>query len=81
MAYLLILDLDGASGERRKVNRFLRRNAQVVQNSVWRFRSYGELLAAAERVTKAGGRVLAFLESDRIIIGPNEVREFLNGLH
>ena len=79
MAYILIYDLDGSSAERRRMGRRLRRCAQMVQHSVWRFREYGALLDAAERVLAADGKVLAFVESDRILIRPKEVRQFLHG--
>jgi len=51
----------------------------MVQQSVWRFRDYGALLAAAERVLAADGKVLAFVESDRILIGAKDIRQFLRG--
>jgi CRISPR/Cas system-associated endoribonuclease Cas2 len=77
MAYLLIYDLNGRSIARRKMSRYLRRNAQMVQHSVWRFRDYGAMRVAAERVLAAGGRVLAFFESDRILFELREIRQFL----
>jgi len=77
MAYLLIYDLDGRSNARRKMNRYLKRNAQLVQHSVWRFRDMAALQAAAERVLSAKGKVLAFVESDRIILTSREVRHLL----
>ncbi len=80
MAYLLIYNLDGRSNARRKMNRYLERNAQMVQHSVWRFRDYGALRAAAERVLAANGKVLAFVESDRIPMKSREIRRFLGCL-
>jgi CRISPR/Cas system-associated endoribonuclease Cas2 len=78
MAYLLIYDLNGRSNARRKMNRYLQRNAQMVQHSVWRFRDYGAMRVAAERVLSAGGKVLAFFESDRILFELREIRQFLS---
>ncbi len=80
MAYLLIYDLDGKSNERRKINRYLERNAQMVQHSVWKFRDYGALRAAVARVLAANGKVLAFVESDRILMQSKEIRQFLRGV-
>ena len=80
MAYLLIYDLDSRSNVRRRMNRYLKRNAQMLQHSVWRFRDLGALRAAAERVLAANGKVLAFVESDRIPLRAKEVRELLHGL-
>lgn len=80
MTYLLIYDLDSRSDARRKMNRYLRRNAQMVQHSVWRFRDLGALREAAERVLAAEGKVLAFVESDRIPLMLKEVRQFLCGV-
>ena len=80
MAYLLIYDLDSRSNVRRRMNRYLKRNAQMLQHSVWRFRDLGALRAAAERVLAANGKVLAFVESDRIPLRSKEVRELLHGL-
>jgi CRISPR/Cas system-associated endoribonuclease Cas2 len=77
MAYLLIYDLNGRSSIRRKMSRYLRRNAQMVQRSVWRFRDYGAMRVAAERVLAADGRVLAFFESDRILFELRGIRQFL----
>ncbi len=77
MAYLLIYDLNGRSDARRKMNRYLKRNAQLVQHSVWRFRDLAALRAAAERVLAAKGKVLAFIESDRILLTSEEVRHLL----
>ena len=52
----------------------------MVQHSVWRFQDYRVLLAVAERVLAEGGKVLAFVESDRIPMGLKEVRQFLHGV-
>ncbi len=59
------------------MNRYLRRNAQMVQHSVWRFRDLTALRAAAERVLAAKGKVLAFIESDRILLTSGEVKHLL----
>ncbi|MDI6643138.1 MAG: CRISPR-associated endonuclease Cas2 [Candidatus Hodarchaeaceae archaeon] len=77
MAYLLIYDLDGRSNGRRKINRYLNRNAQMVQHSVWRFQDLIALSYAAKQVRAAGGKVLAFSESDRILLTLREIRQFL----
>ena len=77
MAYLLVYDLDGRSKARQKMNRYLRRNAQLVQHSVWRFQDLAALRDAAERVLTANGKVLAFVESDRILLTSREVRQLL----
>ena len=62
------------------MNRYLKRNAQLVQHSVWRFQDLVALRAAAERVLTAKGKVLAFVESDRILLAPREVRRLLPGV-
>lgn len=49
----------------------------MVQHSVWRFRNYGAMRVTAERVLAAGGKVLAFFESDRIPFELREIRQFL----
>jgi len=77
MAYLLIFDLDGRSTIRRKVNRYLRREAWMVQHSVWKFQDIRALQKAAEFILAAGGRALAFVESDRIFLARSEVKRFL----
>ena len=77
MTYLLIYDLNGQSKARRKINRHLKRNAQLVQHSVWRFRDLAALWAAAERVFAAKGKALAFIESDRISLTSREVKQLL----
>ncbi len=77
MAYLLIFDLDGRSTIRRKVNRYLRREARMVQHSVWKFQDIRALQKAAEFILAAGGRALAFVESDRIFLARSEVKRFL----
>lgn len=80
MAYLLVYDLNGRSKARRRMNHYLERNAQLVQHSVWRFRDLAALRAAAERVLTAEGKVLAFVESDRILLTSREVRRLLPGV-
>jgi CRISPR-associated endonuclease Cas2 len=77
MAYLLIYDLNDRSADRRKISRYLQRKAEMVQHSVWRFRNYEEMRVVAERVLEAGGKVLAFFESDRILFELREIRQFL----
>ncbi len=79
MGYLLIFDLKGNGAGRKRLSRHLRRAARRVQHSVWRFRDYGALRAAAECVLASGGKVLAFVESDRIPMDLKEVRQFLHG--
>jgi len=81
MAYLLIYDLDGQSNARRKISRYLERNAQMVQHSVWRFRDFTTLNYAAKRVRAAGGKVLAFSESDRILLTLREIKQFLQSIN
>lgn len=80
MAYLLVYDLDGRSKARQRMNRYLKRNAQLVQHSVWRFQDLAALRAAAERVLTVKGKVLAFIESDRILLRSREVRRLLHGV-
>jgi hypothetical protein len=80
VAYLLIFDLDGRSNIRRKVNRYLQREARMVQHSVWRFQDIRALHRAAEFIFAAGGRALAFVESDRIFLARSEVKQFLEGV-
>ena len=80
MAYLLVFDLDGGSNIRRRVNRYLQREAQMVQHSVWRFRDICALQKAAEFILAADGRALAFVESDRILLERREVRRVLEGV-
>ena len=80
MAYLLVYDLDGRSKARQRMNRYLKRNAQLVQHSVWRFQDLAALRAAAERVLTVTGKVLAFIESDRILLRSREVRRLLHGV-
>ncbi len=78
MAYIFIFDLDGASEWRRRVNRYLRQNAELVQHSVWRFQNFGRMLHAAERVFAAGGKAMAFVESDRVLLRKKDVQQFLS---
>lgn len=80
MGYLLIYDLDSRSNARRWMYCYLKRNAQMLQHSVWRFRDLGALRVAAERVLAANGKVLAFVESDRIPLRSKEVGELLRCL-
>ncbi len=80
MAYLLIYDLDGRSRARRRLFRYLKRNAELVQHSVWRFSDLTALRRAAGLVMTARGKVLAFSEDDRILLAPTEVKRFLSSL-
>lgn len=77
--YLLICDVGGRNSARQRVCRYLRRNAQMLQRSVWRFRDFSTLKEAAELVIAANGKVLAFVESDRIPIRSKEIGELLRG--
>ena len=74
--YLLIFD-GKISGRDRVVN-YLEREAQRIQPSVWRFRDFRALSRAAELVSSTGGQVMAFMESDRILLIPSDVRRELS---
>ena len=73
MAYLLIFDMRGNGSGRRRVNRYLKRYARIVQKSVWEFRDMRALMHAAELVRAAGGAVMAFVKSDRILFDAADV--------
>lgn len=77
MAYLLIYDLNGRSTERGKISRYLRKHAEAVQRSVWRFKNYEKMSTAVEHILAMGGKVLVFIESDRIVFDAQEIRRFL----
>jgi len=72
MVYLLIFDMRGNGSGRRRVNRYLRRTARIVQKSVWEFKDMRALTHAAELVRGAGGAVMAFVKSDRILFDVSE---------
>jgi len=79
MAYLLIFDLRGGStAHRRRVNRYLTRVARRVQQSVWEFRSMAALKTAAELVAAGGGRAIAFMKSDRLLLDVFQFRQALD---
>lgn len=76
--YLLIFDLKGGStAQRRRVNRFLVRTAHRVQQSAWELDNMRALETAVKLVTEAGGRSIAFVKSDRLILDMSEVRQAL----
>jgi CRISPR/Cas system-associated endoribonuclease Cas2 len=76
--YLLIFDLKGGStAQRRRVNRFLVRTAHRVQQSAWEFDNMRALETAVKLVTEAGGRSIAFVKSDRLLLDMSEVRQVL----
>jgi CRISPR/Cas system-associated endoribonuclease Cas2 len=78
MTYLLIFDLGGGNtARRRRVNRYLARTARRVQQSVWEFDDLRALEAAAKLVAEAGGRTIAFVKSDRLLLDVSEVRQSL----
>lgn len=78
MTYLLIFDLRGGNtSSRRRVNKHLRRVARRVQQSVWEFREMRALRGAAELITSVGGRTIAFMKSDRLLLDVSEVRQTL----
>jgi CRISPR/Cas system-associated endoribonuclease Cas2 len=76
--YLLIFDLkDGSTAQRRRVNRFLESTARRVQQSVWEFVDMRALETAVKLVADAGGRSIAFVKSDRILLDMSQVRQAL----
>ena len=78
MTYLLIFDLRGGStARRRRVNRHLAGVARRVQQSVWEFKDMRTLRGAAELVAEAGGRTIAFMKSDRLLLDVSQVRQVL----
>ena len=81
MAYLLIFDLKGReSANRRRVNRYLNREARMIQQSVWEFKNLQSLMNAAELVSNAGGRALAFVKSDQILLCRRDITTCLSNL-
>lgn len=78
MTYLLIFDLRGGNtAQRRRVNRHLARTARRVQQSAWEFDDMRALETAAKLVAEAGGRTIAFVKSDRLLLEVSEVRQAL----
>jgi hypothetical protein len=78
MTYFLIFDLSGGNtAGRRRVNRHLARVARRVQQSVWEFRDMRTLRGAAELIASVGGRTIAFIKSDRLLLNVSEVRQTL----
>ena len=78
MTYLLIFDLRGGNTpSRRRVNRHLMRVACRVQQSVWEFKDMRALRDAVELITSVGGRTIAFIKSDRLLLDVSEVRQVL----
>jgi hypothetical protein len=76
--YLLIFDLKGGStAQRRRVNRFLVRVARRIQQSTWEFDDMRALENAAKLVADAGGRTIAFVKSDRLLLDMSQVRQVL----
>jgi len=78
MVYLLIFDLKGGNtAQRRRVNRYLVSTAHRVQQSAWEFNDMRTLETAAKLVAEAGGRTIAFVKSDRLLLDMSEVRHVL----
>jgi len=78
MTYLLVFDLRGGNtARRRRVNRYLARTAHRVQQSAWEFDDLPALETAAKLVAEAGGRTIAFVKSDRLLLDVSEVRQTL----
>jgi len=78
MTYLLIFDLrEGNTARRRRVNRYLARTAHRIQQSAWEFHDMRALETAAKLVADAGGRTIAFVKSDRLLLDVSEVRQAL----
>jgi CRISPR/Cas system-associated endoribonuclease Cas2 len=78
MVYLLIFDLKGGNtAQRRRVNRYLVSTARRVQQSAWEFNDMRTLETAAKLVAEAGGRTIAFVKSDRLLLDMSEVRQAL----
>jgi len=78
MKYLLIFDMSGNSAGRRRVNRYLKRAARILQHSVWEFDDMRSLVHAVELVGAAGGKAIAFMKSDRLLFDIAEIRQHLN---
>jgi len=78
MTYLLVFDLKGGNtARRRRVNRYLARTARRIQQSAWEFDDLPALETAAKLVAGAGGRTIAFVKSDRLLLEVSEVRQTL----
>jgi len=78
MVYLLIFDLKGGNtAQRRRVNRYLVSKARRIQQSAWEFNDMRALETAAKLVAEAGGRTIAFVKSDRLLLDMSEVRQAL----
>ena len=77
--YLLIVDRDDGEKAREPVNPF--EDGEMIQPLVWRFRNFRSLTRAAEIVTSGGGKVLAFVESDRIILSRSDARGVLSNFN
>jgi len=76
--YLLIFDLKGGStAQRRRVNRFLVKTARRVQQSAWEFDDMRALETTVKLVADAGGRSIAFVKSDRLLLDMSQVRQAL----
>jgi hypothetical protein len=80
MKYLLIFDLRGNGAGRRRVNRYLQRVACRYQRSVWKFEDMHSLVRASGLVKDAGGKVMAFVESDQILLDKFEIKQHLESL-
>ncbi|MDI6819315.1 MAG: hypothetical protein QMC89_00155 [Candidatus Hodarchaeaceae archaeon] len=79
MAYLLIFDLKGGNtAGRRRVNRYLRKAARRVQQSVWEFKDLRALMGAARLISAVGGRAMAFVRGDALVLEMSEVRQVLS---
>lgn len=79
MAYLLIFDLKGGNtADRRRVNRYLRKAARRVQQSVWEFKDLRALMGAARLISTVGGRAMAFVRGDALVLEMSEVRQVLS---
>lgn len=59
------------------MNRYLARVARRVQQSVWELKDMRTLRGAAELIADAGGRTIAFMKSDRLLLNVSEVRQTL----
>jgi len=80
MTYLLVFDLRGGStAHRRRVNRYLTRVARRAQQSVWEFRNMLALKTAAELVAAGGGRAIAFMKCDRLLLDMSQLRHDVSG--
>lgn len=73
MKYLLIFDMKDNGAGRRRVNRYLKQNGRMEQHSVWSFNDMLSLLYAAKLVKSSGGKAIAFMSSDQILLDPSEI--------